>query len=130
MAMQSFGFFFISLGKESLDWFAKFGLASPFEFPGSSEKHLCLLEKHLCFLEKHQVQKKKFHAGFVFFCSQPYNSPFFLERMVVFSTVDFLLLNFLDCVLGIQVECNFVDSYDLVFDFDDFYLQKKGSHGS
>ena len=117
--------------------FAKFGPTAPFEFLGSLEKNLCLLEKHLCFLEKHlnlpekyQVKKTFVYAGLVSFCSHPYNSEFVLQRMVVFFALDFMFLNFLDCVLGIQVECNSVDSSELVFDLDDFHLNKKDSYGS
>ena len=33
-------------------------------------------------------------------------------------------------VLGIHMECNSVDSSELVFDLDDFHIHKNGSHGS
>ena len=46
------------------------------------------------------------------------------------SVFDYLLFEFLDVVLGTQVDYNFFDSSDLIFDLDDFHLNKKDSHGS
>ena len=44
--------------------------------------------------------------------------------------LDYLLFEFLDVVLGTQVDYNSVDSSDLIFDLDDFHLHKKDSHDS
>ena len=43
--------------------------------------------------------------------------------------LDYLLFEFLDVVLGTQVDYNSVDISDLIFDLDDFHPHKKDSHG-
>ena len=44
--------------------------------------------------------------------------------------LDYLLFEFLDVVLGTQVDYNSIDSSDLIFGLDDFHLHKKDSHSS
>ena len=46
------------------------------------------------------------------------------------QVLNHVLFEFLDAVLGTQVNYNYVASYDLIFDLDDFHLHKKDSHGS
>ena len=60
----------------------------------------------------------------------PYISASALQMIEISYVLDYLLFDFLDVVLGTQVEYNFANSFVLVFDLDDFHLHKKGSHGS
>ena len=60
----------------------------------------------------------------------PYISASALQMIEISSVLDYLLFNFLDVVLGTQVEYNLASIFVLVFGLDDFHLHKKGSHGS
>ena len=41
------------------------------------------------------------------------------------SVLDYLLFKFLVVVLGTQVDYNYVDNFDVIFDLDDFHIHKK-----
>ena len=60
----------------------------------------------------------------------PYNSTSALQIIEITFFLDFMLFEYLDDILGTQVECNFVGSFDLVFDLDDSHVHKTCSHGS